>query len=310
MSQRRTAAAAKAGGGAAALSAKLPEPSVVLVEEETIPPSSENEKAPFIVDKGGPVMMGSFSLETESAGTASAAASDNNDDGVGGDRDGAPANAEERYQIERHHRRIRHWRESPFAVGLVEPTWKDEWAEAFSQQSKYGDDDMNPDETGCLWFSGLVCSLLGADRVGNLAVLRSSHEWVEEIEEDEETGERVSRRHTRPKLDVVVGPYWPMMAFCTYPLIFGVSGWAFVTKILPGNTHPLVVIVWTTLTVGLILALAFTACRDPGILYKYEKPPPQDDALWRWTDRAHSYRPRTSFYDSDTAIVVEEFDHT
>jgi len=54
----------------------------------------------------------------------------------------------------------------------------------------------------------MCCPMLNAGRVGNMVVLKSSQEWVEEIQEDEETGEHTSRRYTRPKLDVVVGPYW------------------------------------------------------------------------------------------------------
>jgi hypothetical protein len=141
-----------------------------------------------------------------------------------------------------------------------------------------------------------------------MIVLRSSTEWVEEVEEGE--GEEKVRRHMRPRLDCVVGPYWPMLAFVTYPLILGVSGWTLVIKIVPGRTSSFMAFGWAVLTVGLITALAFTACCDPGIQYKYKKPPPQYENQWRWTDRAHSYRSRNAFYDADTGVVVEGFDHT
>ena len=73
---------------------------------------------------------------------------------------------------------------------------------------------------------------------------------------------------------------------------------------------PIVQLVWAVLTLGLIFALAMTAFRDPGILPRYETPPSQNESAWRWSDRALSYRPRGAFYDSDTAVIVEGFDHT
>ena len=73
---------------------------------------------------------------------------------------------------------------------------------------------------------------------------------------------------------------------------------------------PIVQLVWAVLTLGLIFALAMTAFRDPGILPRYETPPSQNENAWRWSDRALSYRPRGAFYDSDTAVIVEGFDHT
>ena len=66
-----------------------------------------------------------------------------------------------------------------------------------------------------------------------------------------------------------------MLVFVTYPLILAVSFWAFQVGIMPGNKNPLVVMGWLALTVGLIVALAFTGCRDPGIFYRHARPPPQ-----------------------------------
>jgi len=115
---------------------------------------------------------------------------------------------------------------------------------------------------------------------------------------------------TKILFGLVSGPYWPMMCFVTYPIIFAVSGWTFVAKILPGKQPFYLNLIFIVFTSGLVLALACTACRDPGIQYKYKRPPPQHEAVWRWSDRGHSFRPRTSFYDTDTAIIVEGFDHT
>ena len=88
----------------------------------------------------------------------------------------------------------------------------------------------------------------------------------------------------------------------------GVSGMTLIT-VIP-NKHPLLGMVWAVLTIGLISALALTAFRDPGILPRYHNPPPQEESGWRWNERAHTYRPRSAWYDPDTAVVVEEFDHT
>lgn len=110
--------------------------------------------------------------------------------------------------------RVKKWKESPFAVGLTEPTWE---AERLGMSTRGGrknnddlpilDDEYVPrDTTGCLCCSAIVCSYLGAGRVGNMAVLSSTTEWVEFVEQDEETGEEKVTRYTRPRLNWVVGP--------------------------------------------------------------------------------------------------------
>lgn len=109
--------------------------------------------------------------------------------------------------------RVKKWKESPFAVGLTEPTWE---AERLGMSTRGGrknddlpilDDEYLPrDTTGCLCCSAIVCSYLGAGRVGNMAVLSSTTEWVEFVEQDDETGEEKVTRYTRPRLNWVVGP--------------------------------------------------------------------------------------------------------
>jgi hypothetical protein len=99
-----------------------------------------------------------------------------------------------------------------------------------------------------------------------------------------------------------------MLVCVTYPLILGVSIMTLFTAI-PGK-HPLIILFWAICTLGLISALAMTAFRDPGILPRYENPPPSGDNGWRWSDRAFSHRPRGAFYDPDTAVIVDGFDHT
>jgi hypothetical protein len=198
------------------------------------------------------------------------------------DEDGL--DADERYEVERHRARVKHWKESAFACALVEPTWK---AQQSFHRRMYGAEETAPDETGCLCCSSIICPLFNAGRVGNMV-----------------------GRYTRPRLDCVVGPYWPMLFLITYPLIFGVSGWVFISKVLSGSLHPSLALAWMMLTTGLIVALACTGCRDPGIMYRYEQPPPQFENIWRYSEQALSYRPRTAIYDPDTAVIVADFDHT
>lgn len=204
--------------------------------------------------------------------------------------------------------KIQHWRESPFAVGQVGVTWEEECTSEHlccDQQCCRDDVDANC----CICCSGLVCAKLGAGRVGNMAVLKHSMEWVEHVEQDEETGEEtVIRKYQRPRLDCVVGPYWPMLLCVTYPLIFGVSLWTLL--IAMPSKHILVKLFWGFSTLALIYALAKTACTDPGILYRHPHPPPQEENQWRWSDQGQTYRPRGAYFDTDCAVVVEEFDHT
>eukprot|EP00980_Cylindrotheca_fusiformis_P023839 scaffold11043_cov122-Cylindrotheca_fusiformis.AAC.6 len=201
-------------------------------------------------------------------------------------------------------KRIQDWKDGPFAESMVR-TWEEERARYDGALFK----ELTGNEaTPCICCSAFACSKVGAGRIGHMAILKQSTEWVEEVEEDE-NGEARTRRFTRPKLDMVMGPYWPMLLLITYPLILGVSGLTLV-KCIPYK-HPLIVLLWLVCTVGLIVSLALTAFRDPGILPRYEKPPPTEDAAsWRWSDRTHSYRPRGAFYDPDTGVIVEAFDHT
>lgn len=203
--------------------------------------------------------------------------------------------------VRKQSRRVQKWKESPFAVGLTEPTWMEERTRDSCSRT------LPPDETGCLCFSAFVCPLLGAERVGNMAVLRSSQEWTEEVEDDKETGQATIRRYSRPRIDMVVGPYWPMLCFITYPIILGISGWTLLSGIMKPGKPLVLIFVWTILTLGLIVALALTAFRDPGIMYRNRN---QLHPTWRWTDEADTYRHRHAWFDSDTAVVIEGFDHT
>jgi hypothetical protein len=217
---------------------------------------------------------------------------------------------EERFETESYNLKVKHWKESPFAVGLTEISWADEKQKLrIKGDNGSASDDQSVDSANCLCFSAAICPHIGASRVGNMSVLKQSSYSVEveEEEEDEETGEVRLVRVVRPRIDIVVGPYWPMLLFITYPLILGISGWALI-RALPGKPFYLVA-AWFFCTTGLIVSLALTACRDPGIMYRRHSPPQRTQA-WRWNDQAQTFRPRNAVYDPDTAVVVEGFDHT
>lgn len=225
--------------------------------------------------------------------------------GETGDSETTPMTIEERYETEAYNRKMKHWKESPFAVGLTEVTWADEKLKMNHRNS----DDSSVDSANCLCFSAAICPHVpGVVRVGNMSVLKQSTLTMDVEEEDEETGEIRLVRTTRPKLEIVIGPYWPMLCLITYPLIFGISGWTLV-KAIPGKPLYLQMI-WSSCTIGLIVALALTAFRDPGIMYRRHSPPQNTNNQWRWSDQAQTFRPRGAIYDPDTGVVVEGFDHT
>jgi hypothetical protein len=171
-------------------------------------------------------------------------------------------------------RRIQHWKDSPFAVGLVDVTWADSRREGCSNQN----------------ISAFICPLLNAGRVGNMVVLTQSTE-----KQDEEN---------IPRLDCVMGPYWVMSVFVTYPIILVISA---ITAVQIANQPWPLIIVWAILTLALLAALSMVACRNPGIMRRFHSQP---DDEWRWNDQAQTFRPKGAKYDPECAVVVESFDHT
>ena len=159
----------------------IPKEPVIAVEEELVPFSAVlNEPVPASIDRTveeallPPVPAGSLSLDS-------------------------------RYEAENQSLKIKQWKEGYFAAGMTAATWGEEyqkWRYNFRDQCIKFDENENV-PCGCC--SAVVCGVLGAGRVGNMAVLKQSTEWVEEEEEDE-NGEVRTRRVTRPRLDVVVGP--------------------------------------------------------------------------------------------------------
>lgn len=255
----------------------------------------------------GPAIPVTRTMSLDDADTAVA---DDTSSSISSPKGSAPLSIEQRYDVERMAAKRNHWHESPYAVGLVERTWSEHLQNSnpCEYPSTDDNDSMDSNACGCVYMSALVCSKLGADRVGNMAVLKQTQEWVEEVEKDEETGEETTRRFTRPRLQCMVGPFWPMLVCATYPLIIGVSGWTALTAI-PGK-HPALVGAWICCTLGLLLSLTMVSCTDPGILIKVTNQPPSSGSSWRWSDRAQSFRPKGAHFDSDCAVVVEEFDHT
>eukprot|EP00591_Stephanopyxis_turris_P012019 CAMPEP_0195517646 /NCGR_PEP_ID=MMETSP0794_2-20130614/11176_1 /TAXON_ID=515487 /ORGANISM="Stephanopyxis turris, Strain CCMP 815" /LENGTH=301 /DNA_ID=CAMNT_0040646481 /DNA_START=191 /DNA_END=1096 /DNA_ORIENTATION=- len=226
---------------------------------------------------------------------------------------------EDRYEAECDSAKIRHWKESPYAVGCVEITWVDETR----NRGRNGNSNRCCADTCseeiepnccCLQLSGVVCPLLGAKRLGNMVVIKESVYYDENNENDEEQGGENNEgggggRTRKYKMDMVVGPYWPVLFFVTYPLVYGVSLLTAFSAI--PHKHPGIIALWAFCTVALWLALFNVSCRDPGILKRRREPPPDRDqgARWRWSDQAQTYRPRGAYYDADCAVVVDGFDH-
>jgi DHHC palmitoyltransferase len=190
---------------------------------------------------------------------------------------------------------VRLWKESPFAVGLTQPTWAAEKVTLCRLLRQ-----CTP-----IHISAWCCSKLWCvKRVGNMVILAQ----VMEDFRDDATG-TVSRR---PRLLCLVGPYWMVVVGLTIPLLTLVTFWTAYTQfsdmLLP------VQIVWAICTAMLYLSLLLVSCTDPGILYRHATPPTPnngtDPTSWYWNDQALTYRPASAKYDSECAVVVEKFDHT
>lgn len=111
---------------------------------------------------------------------------------------------DDRYEAENQSLRVKQWQEGHFAASMTPPTWTEDY---HKWTTNTRDECMKMDDGGapCGCCSAIVCGALGASRIGNMAILKQSTEWVEEEEEDE-NGEPVTRRSTRPRLEFIVGP--------------------------------------------------------------------------------------------------------
>lgn len=140
-----------------------------------------------------------------------------------------------------------------------------------------------------LWPS-VVCPC--AKRLGNMTIL---------CESQMSSGER--------RLHAVVGPYWPMMAFVTFPVII-ICSMLIAYMMLPNLPKAVQVIYWT-LTIWVCVALLRVACSDPGIFKRvWKKPTETGGVMWVYSTQGQTWRPRTALYSRDCNVIVEGFDHT
>jgi len=251
----------------------------------------------------------------DSSATAGPINNGSNDDEINGDEEDNDDedDEEEFYGVgargEARKRKILHWKKSPFAVGLVNVTWQDDrpsWVPCGSQQRSIPPPARDIDENFVA--SSIVCGCLGAKRVGNFSVLAQRIEDYDEPIQDPGTGEITGHRQTqRPKLLCVIGPYWVVNIFITFPIILVASGWVCYRRIV--GAHIAIIITWSIGTVLLIFSLLMISCRDPGILYRRSQPPPGAEN-WRWNDQARTYRPPKARFDPECQAVIHGFDHT
>jgi hypothetical protein len=179
--------------------------------------------------------------------------------------------------------RTLHWKASKYAVGLVDVSWKShQWNLSRSNATK------GTNQNVILICSALCCSSQLCGRRGNMVELPAN---------------------------LMLGPYWPILIFVTYPLILGIT-LATAIMSIPHQSIP-VVAVWASLYTLLLLTLGCVACRNPGVLPRHLKPKYTHHRHnttiheeWIWNDQALTYRPRTAKYDSACACVLEDFDHT
>ena len=197
-------------------------------------------------------------------------------------------------------------------MGCVNVTWKDDhpswWFRSRHDSGGNEDNDDSHVVDHQFAISSIVCGCLGAGRVGNMAVLAQSIEDFEAEVLDADTGQMTTIRKQRPKLLWVVGPYWTVNLFITFPLIFGISGWICYQRIVMSNY--IVIVTWSIGTFLMVFSLCMISCRNPGILYRHSQIPPTVEEEWRWNDQARTYRPASSRFDSECQVVVEGFDHT
>jgi hypothetical protein len=113
---------------------------------------------------------------------------------------------DERYEREAQNLKKKLWKENPFACGLTEPTWTDEYNKFKQNPMRRCSETAERDGVPCICCSAYACSMIGAGRVGHMAIIKQSTEWVEEVEDAGDGTEPTTRRYTRPRLDIVVGP--------------------------------------------------------------------------------------------------------
>jgi hypothetical protein len=187
---------------------------------------------------------------------------------------------------------VRVWKESPFAVGLTKPTWREE--------------RCCPSVFTPLSVTAFFCRC--TQRVGNMVVLLTRSE---PYTQDDPVSGHNARTTSRPRILLAVGPYWSVFAFLTLPIITLVSLFTATAKVQHQSTG--IVIAWSVCTGAAYASLLAVSFRDPGILYRHTQPPPGAESStgnWTWNDQALTYRPLHAKYDPECGAVIENFDHT
>jgi hypothetical protein len=142
--------------------------------------------------------------------------------------------------------------------------------------------------------------------MGNMVVLYETIDKSQNDNNDDDAAAATASTISRPV--IMVGPHWPMMVCVTYPIIIGVSLATFILEVR--HQHAALIAIWSTMTIILMLALAFVACRNPGIFRRHAELPPEGADDWIWNDQGITFRPRKAKYDSECAVVVDGYDHT
>jgi len=213
--------------------------------------------------------------------------------------------------------KVKYWKNHPYAVGCVEPTWSHSMDRSNDSQydeekntsvpqksccSNASSEEVDP-TCGCLFLSKHTCGRFGMRRIGNMVILKEG-----KIVDDGNVQEGIVPRRS---IDCIVGPYWPMLCFVTFPLILFVSGLTACKAVFVHGSNPLLAFAWSCLTFGLCYSLYSVATSDPGILPKHTTPPDgANNRTWFWNDRSQSFIPRGAYFDPDCAVVVVDFDHT
>ena len=147
----------------------------------------------------------------------------------------------------------------------------------------------------------MICKAARAGRVGNMIVLLQRTETVVHISSGEGGA---TRTYQRPRLLIVLGPYWMILFGVTVPAFSLLSFWTASTSLHDQSIA--VTILWTIATAGLFGSLLSTGCRDPGLLYRHHEQP---DDNWRWSDQGYTYRPPDAKYDKHCGVIIEGYDH-
>lgn len=208
------------------------------------------------------------------------------------------------------------WKKSPFAVGPTKQTWAEEevdcrtaWAACCCGS---GDGDPNQQVKTSMYCTAFLCARLGAGRVGNMVVL-----WQSTTRTKGPNGEWT----TKPKLRLVIGPFWMVPILVTFPLIALFTAFTYFRGNVDENKG--VFIAWCLCTGILVLSLCKVSTSDPGILHRYTTSPvnegggntttstttAEEEEEWVWNDQAHTFRPAHARFDSEAQAVVTHYDH-